>query len=255
MRRQAIAQASRRNAEALIAWECPAAARRWKRSNREYLESNERASDRFRWIGCDRQGHAHDAAVRRPRRRRVSCHQQQATAGIIIAGSILSARALAPVDLAIAHWKGFVAARQSWRRLNRLLGHAARAGVRPCWTTPARSPSRASPSPSRRPENGRAGCHLRGRGRTGRRRHRSRGSGKSSLARALVGVWQPRGAIAARRRGARSVVAGGPRPPYRLPAAGRGTVCGHHRPEHFALRGRCDPQHHRSGRAKRASTI
>src|SRR6202022_3279897 len=46
---------------------------------------------------------------------------QEATAGIIIAGSILSARALGPVDLAIAHWKGFVAARQSWYRLNRLL--------------------------------------------------------------------------------------------------------------------------------------
>ena len=46
---------------------------------------------------------------------------QEATAGIIIAGSILSARALAPVDLAIAHWKGFVAARQSWGRLNQLL--------------------------------------------------------------------------------------------------------------------------------------
>ena len=46
---------------------------------------------------------------------------QEATAGIIIAGSILSARALAPVDLAIAHWKSFVAARQSWHRLNSLL--------------------------------------------------------------------------------------------------------------------------------------
>src|SRR6185312_8378387 len=46
---------------------------------------------------------------------------QEATGGIIIAGSILSARALAPVDLAIAHWKGFVAARQSWQRPNRLL--------------------------------------------------------------------------------------------------------------------------------------
>ena len=46
---------------------------------------------------------------------------QQATAGIIIAGSILSARALAPVDLAIANWKGFIAARQSWRALNQLL--------------------------------------------------------------------------------------------------------------------------------------
>src|SRR5664280_3615579 len=51
---------------------------------------------------------------------------QEATAGIIIAGSILSARALAPVDLAIAHWKGFVAARQSWHRLTRLLSPCPR---------------------------------------------------------------------------------------------------------------------------------
>ena len=48
---------------------------------------------------------------------------QQATAGIIIAGSILSARALAPVDLAIANWKSFAAARQSWKRLTRLLAY------------------------------------------------------------------------------------------------------------------------------------
>src|SRR5258708_26066257 len=44
-----------------------------------------------------------------------------ATPGIIIAGSILSARALAPVDLAIANWRGFVGARQSWKRLTDLL--------------------------------------------------------------------------------------------------------------------------------------
>jgi PrtD family type I secretion system ABC transporter len=47
--------------------------------------------------------------------------QQQATAGIIIASSIITARALAPVDIAIANWKGFGAARQSWRRINSLL--------------------------------------------------------------------------------------------------------------------------------------
>src|SRR5207244_6727126 len=46
---------------------------------------------------------------------------QEASAGIIIAGSILSARALAPVDVAIAHWRGWVAARQSWERLRTLL--------------------------------------------------------------------------------------------------------------------------------------
>ena len=118
---------------------------------------------------------------------------QEATAGIIIAGSILSARALAPVDLAIAHWKGFVAARQSWHRLNRLLN-----------LLPAQAPPTLLQSPSSRlsvesvsivPPGGQtiivqdvtfvleAGSGL---GVIG-----PSGSGKSSLVRALVGVWQP----------------------------------------------------------------
>ena len=46
---------------------------------------------------------------------------QESTAGIIIAGSILTARALAPVELAIANWKGFAGARQSAHRLDQLL--------------------------------------------------------------------------------------------------------------------------------------
>lgn len=46
----------------------------------------------------------------------------KATGGIIIAGSILSARALAPVEQMIANWKGLVSARQSLGRLSELLG-------------------------------------------------------------------------------------------------------------------------------------
>jgi ATP-binding cassette subfamily C protein len=46
----------------------------------------------------------------------------KATAGIIFASSILSGRALAPVDSAIANWKNFVMARQSWARLDNLFG-------------------------------------------------------------------------------------------------------------------------------------
>ena len=45
---------------------------------------------------------------------------QEASAGIMIASSILAGRALAPIDLAIANWKGFIAARQSWQRLDDL---------------------------------------------------------------------------------------------------------------------------------------
>jgi ATP-binding cassette subfamily C protein len=44
----------------------------------------------------------------------------KATAGVIFASSILSGRALAPVDQAIANWKNFVMARQSWARLDNL---------------------------------------------------------------------------------------------------------------------------------------
>ena len=42
----------------------------------------------------------------------------KASGGVIFASSILSARALAPIDQSIANWRTFVSARQSWRRLD-----------------------------------------------------------------------------------------------------------------------------------------
>ncbi|MCK5356471.1 MAG: type I secretion system permease/ATPase, partial [Methyloprofundus sp.] len=47
--------------------------------------------------------------------------QQEITPGLMIAGSILLGRALAPIDLMIGTWKGFVSARQQYKRLNDLL--------------------------------------------------------------------------------------------------------------------------------------
>src|SRR5205814_10542218 len=122
MRRSDLAAASRRNAEALMAMGmAQRLAARWSAANDEYLASQRRAADVAGGIG----------AVAKVARMMLQSAvlavgawlviNQQATAGIIIAGSILSARALAPVDLAIAHWKGFVSARQSWHRLNRVL--------------------------------------------------------------------------------------------------------------------------------------
>jgi ATP-binding cassette subfamily C protein len=118
---------------------------------------------------------------------------QQASPGIIIAGAILAARALAPVDTAIANWRGFVAARQGWDRLSRLFVMLP--------SEPQRMPLPA-PSSTLQVENlivvppGQQRYTVRdvgfvlsrgqGLGITG-----PSGSGKSSLARALVGAWRP----------------------------------------------------------------
>ena len=45
----------------------------------------------------------------------------EASSGIIIASSIMFARALAPVDIAIANWRGFIATRQSYAQLSKTL--------------------------------------------------------------------------------------------------------------------------------------
>ena len=121
-RRNDLAAASRRNAEVLVAMGMAGRlTQRWSEANEKYLAGNQSASDVAGGLG----------AIAKVLRMMLQSAvlgvgaylviHQEATAGIIIAGSILSARALAPVDLAIAHWKGFVAARQSWHRLNRLL--------------------------------------------------------------------------------------------------------------------------------------
>src|SRR3954469_700208 len=193
-RRNDLAAAGRRNAEVLTAMGMSRRLMtRWSVANQDYLTGNQRTSDVAGGLG----------AVAKVMRMTLQSAvlgvgaylviHQEATAGVIIAGSILSARALAPVDLAIAHWKGFITARQSWHRLNRLLE-----------SLPAQAAPTLLQSPSSRlsvegvsvvpPGDQKiivqdvtfalqAGNGL---GVIG-----PSGSGKSSLVRALVGVWQP----------------------------------------------------------------
>ncbi|MBI4694959.1 MAG: type I secretion system permease/ATPase [Gammaproteobacteria bacterium] len=47
--------------------------------------------------------------------------RREISPGMVIAGSILLGRALAPIDLLVAGWRGFGAAREAWRRLDELL--------------------------------------------------------------------------------------------------------------------------------------
>src|SRR5476649_2636335 len=193
-RRNDLAVTSRRNAEVLVAMGMTGRlTRRWSVANENYLAGNQRASDVAGGLG----------AVAKVMRKTLQSAvlgvgaylviHQEATAGIIIAGSILSARALAPVDLAIAHWKGFVAARQSWHRLNRLLA-----------SLPAQGAPRLLQDPSNRLSVENLTLAPPGEQKvivqdvtfaieagTGLGVIGPSGSGKSSLVRALVGVWQP----------------------------------------------------------------
>jgi PrtD family type I secretion system ABC transporter len=122
--RNALLEASRRNAEAITAMGMVGRiARRWGDLNRSYVAATGKASDVVGGLG------ATSKVLRLLLQSSILAVgawlviHQESTPGIIIAGSILGARALAPVDLAIANWRGFIGARQSWQRLSRLLGH------------------------------------------------------------------------------------------------------------------------------------
>ena len=173
--------------------------------------------------------------------------EQQATAGIIIASSILTARALAPVELAIANWKGFVAARQSWERLKRALGAAA-AGAASRMPLPRaeRAPlgrGRRSAMPPGSERCRRAGCQLSAQGRQWARRHRPERLGQVVAgARACRRLAAGRGKVrldgAALEQWAPEALG----PPHRLPAAGCRAVRRHGGREHRPLRAGANPK-------------
>ncbi len=47
--------------------------------------------------------------------------EREISSGLMMAGSILMGRALAPIDMIIGNWKGFISARDQYKRLNELL--------------------------------------------------------------------------------------------------------------------------------------
>ena len=192
--RNALLEASRRNAEAVSAMGMAGRiARRFSELNRNYVAATARASDVAGGLGAT-------AKILRMFLQSAILAvgawlviHQESTPGIIIAGSILGARALAPVDLAIANWRGFVGARQGWERLSRLFGYL---------------PARSEPMPLQPPANTlvvqnaavsppgeqKIVCQDINFSLTGGKALGVIGptaSGKSSLARMLVGVWTP----------------------------------------------------------------
>lgn len=192
--RNTLVEATRRNAEALQAMGFGARiAERWAGVNADYLNTNATASDLAGTLG----------AISKVLRMMLQSGilaigaylviHQEATAGIMIASSIMMSRALAPVELAIAHWKGFVSARQAWTRLSQLLAMLPQTATSVSLPAPVSALAVESisvtPPGERRVVVQDVGFALEkgaGLGVVG-----PSASGKSSLVRAIAGIWLP----------------------------------------------------------------
>ncbi|MGL4397083.1 MAG: type I secretion system permease/ATPase, partial [Hyphomicrobium sp.] len=120
--RLALAESSRRNAEAIWAMGIgPHVRKRYEAINGEYLAHQLKASDSAGGIGNLTK------VIRMMLQSAVLglgaylVIKQELSAGAIIAASITVSRALAPIETAIAHWRSFVSARHSAKRLGELL--------------------------------------------------------------------------------------------------------------------------------------
>ncbi|AIC20746.1 peptidase [Pseudomonas chlororaphis] len=117
----------------------------------------------------------------------------QVGAGLVFAGAVLLGRALAPIDLMIGSWKGFIAARSQYNRLNDILGKQQAQPERLSLPAPegnvqvenliVAAPGSKTPILKNISFSVPAGCVV---GIIG-----PSASGKSTLARALIGVWPP----------------------------------------------------------------
>jgi ATP-binding cassette subfamily C protein PrsD len=116
----------------------------------------------------------------------------KATGGIIIASSVLAGRALAPVDQAIANWRGYAAARSGWTRIAEAITAyqlpsarsvilprpKGRIALRDIWVVPPGSSTPAVSGISLTLEPGQALAII-----------GPSAAGKTSLIKALLGIW------------------------------------------------------------------
>jgi ATP-binding cassette subfamily C protein len=191
-RRLSFGEAVRRNAEVIRAMGLgPEVGRRWSEMSRSHLDDQLQAADAAGSINAVAKvlllllqsgmlGLGAYYAV-----------LGELSSGSIIAATIIMSRALAPVEISIAHWRGFVSARQSWRRLSELLATCAEESRSVDLPGPSKSltveslavvpPGEVMPVLQGVTFSLEAGDAL---GIVG-----PSASGKSSLARALVGAW------------------------------------------------------------------
>lgn len=194
--RQVLADATRLNADVIRALGMTARfTRRWSTVNERFLQENVRAMDVQANLGSVAKllRYVLQSAILGVGAYLVV--NEQASGGIMIASSIMMGRALAPIEVALGTWKQMVAARQSVTRLREILRNVAPAGPgplrlpRPCRELLVEELSVGAPATDRLIVSNvsfaltaGAGLALIG----------PSASGKSSLAKALVGLWPAR---------------------------------------------------------------
>lgn len=113
------------------------------------------------------------------------------TPGLMIAASIITARALAPVEQIVGMWRSFVGARQAWGRISRLLSSPAPSKREVRLPLPTRSLSVRGVATAPVGFDGAlvAGINFELQAGDGLGIIGTSGCGKSSLVRAIMGVW------------------------------------------------------------------
>jgi PrtD family type I secretion system ABC transporter len=180
-----------RNAEVIAALGMmPAVTQRWARLNDSVLAEQRRASaigGRFSGLTKFARQFIQMAMLAAGAWLVLDAH---VTAGVRIAATILLGRALAPVEMLVAGWRSLVEARSAWRRLAELLA-----------AHPPAEPGTELPVPHGRIDVENASLKVLKRASFTLRAGEALGvigpsaSGKSTLARLIVGVWKPAGGV------------------------------------------------------------
>ena len=212
---------------------------RWSEANERYLRENVRAADVYANLGTGAKVLRYVLQSGMLGLGAYLVVADRASGGIMIASSIMMGRALAPIEIALGSWKQLVAARQGVMRLREICKVTAPPPAppvqlrRPCRELSVRDLAVAAPGTEKAIVSNvsfslAAGMGLAVLG--------ASASGKTSLSKALVGIWPAPRRGAARWRGARSMAKRGSRPLYRLSAAGGRAVRRYRCREHLPFR-------------------
>jgi PrtD family type I secretion system ABC transporter len=191
--RQVLADATRQNAEVIRALGMTGRfTTRWSKANELFLEENIRVTDVHANLGAAAKFLRYTLQSALLGIGAYLVVLEQASGGIMIASSVVMGRALAPIEVALGTWKQLVAARQGIERLRGILKATAApqapcvALPRPCGRLLVQNLAVAAPGTERMIVSNvsfslEAGSGLALLG--------ASASGKSSLVRALVGIW------------------------------------------------------------------